>query len=140
MVVVEAQGLRGGGPGGGGGSCGGGELLLLLLLLLLRLKGLLGLRLLDIFLVTFRGLGESEYDDDLPRLPTGGLALLGEIDLERERTGLLIGGDLLRLRLREDLLGGLLALPPERRLGGGERLRIGLPRIRRGEALGGDRL
>lgn len=41
--------------------------------------------------------------------------LRGEIDLERERTGLRTGGERLRLRLTEDLLGigGLLA-----RLGG----------------------
>lgn len=38
----------------------GGELLLLLLLLLLPLKGLLGLRLLDILLGTLRGLGDPE--------------------------------------------------------------------------------
>lgn len=38
----------------------GGELLLLLLLLLLPLKGLLGLRLLDILRGTLRGLGDEE--------------------------------------------------------------------------------
>lgn len=120
---------------------GGGELLLLLLLLLLRLIGLLGLRLLDTFLAAFLGLGESEKDDDLPRLPAGGRALLGEIEFERERIGLRIG-DLLRLRFIGDLLGGgLLTRLGERRLGGGERLLIGgLPRILRGEGLGGDLL
>lgn len=110
------------------------------MLLLLRLRGLLGLRLLDIFLAPFRGLGESDKDDDLPRLLTGGRTLLGEIELEGERLGLLIG-ERVRLRLKEVLLGGgLLARPPDRRLGGGERLRIGLPRPLRGEALRGDLL
>lgn len=115
---------------------GGGELLLLLLLL--RLIGLLGLRLLDTFLVTFLGLGESEKDDDLPRLLAGGRTLLGEIELEGERTGLRIG-DRIRLRLIGDLLGGgLLIRLGEPRLGRGERLLIGLPRIRQGDGLGGD--
>lgn len=35
--------------------------------------------------------------------------LLGDIDLDRERTGLLIGGERLRRRLIGDLLGGLRA-------------------------------
>lgn len=61
------------------------------------------------------------------------------MDLERDRAGLRIG-ERLRLRARGDLLGGLRArLGGERRLGGrGERLRTGLPRILRGEALTGD--
>lgn len=123
---------------GGGG--GGGELLLLLLLLALPpLKGLLGLRLLDLR-DTFRGLGESEKDDDLPRL-TGGRPLRGENDLEFERAGLRIG-ERLRLRPMGDLLGGLRARlgGGERRLGGGggERLRPGLPRNLLGETLAGD--
>lgn len=115
----------------------GGEVLLLLLLVLLPLIGLRGLRLLEILRTTFRGLGDPE-DDDLPRLAAGPLPLLGDTDLERERKGLRIGE---RLRLRSgDLLGGLRArLGGERRLKGrGERLRIGLPRILRGEALAGD--
>lgn len=104
---------------------------------LLPLKGLLGLR--DILRATLRGLGDPEYEDDLPRLPTGALPLLGETDLEPDLTGLRIG-ERLRLRLIGDLLGGLRArLGGERRLGGiGDLLRTGLPRILRGEALTGD--
>lgn len=126
----------------------GGELLrLLLLLLLLPLIGRLGLPLLDIRLPPLRGgLGDLEYDDDLPRLAAGGRPpLRGDIDLDRERIGRRIGerlrlrmGDRLRLRIG-DLLGGLRALlGGDRRLGGGERRRRGLPRILLGEALAGD--
>jgi hypothetical protein len=120
-----------------------------LLLLLLPLKGLLGLRLLDIFLGILRGLGEPENEDDLPRLGGGPLPLRGEIDLERERAGLRGGGDRLRLRFKGggDLFGGLrtrLGGGDRRLRGGGERLRTGLPRVLRGEdgerPLGGDLL
>lgn len=48
-------------------------------------------------------------------------------------------GERLRRRPTGDLLGGLRARLGERRLGGsGERRRTGLPRILRGDALGGD--
>lgn len=49
-------------------------------------------------------------------------------------------GERLRLRTTGDLLGGLRTrLGGEQRRGGGDRLRIGgLPRILRGEPLGGD--
>lgn len=107
------------------------------MLLLLLLKDLLGLR--DIFRGTFLGLGDPEYDDDLPRLVAGPRPLRGEIDLDRDRASLRLG-DRLRLRLIGDLLGGLRTrLGGERRLGGkGERLRMGLPRILTGERrLGG---
>ncbi len=117
----------------------GGELLRLLLLLLRPLTGLLGLRLLEILLATFLGLGDLEYDDDLPRLTAGARPLRGESDLERERAGLRIGVRL-RLTLNGDLFAGLrYRLGGDLCLGGGERLRRGgLPRILRGEALGGD--
>lgn len=120
---------------------GGGELLLLLLLGLRRLNGLLGLRLLDILRGTFRGLGESEYDDDLPRRAGGPLPLLGENDLDRERAGLRIG-ERERLRTIGDLLGGLRGRRGgvRRRGGRGERRRIGLLRPLLGEALMGDRI
>lgn len=126
--LVEAYGLR-----------GGGEPLVLLLLLLLPLAGLLGLRD-DILRATLRGLGDPEDDDDLPRLVAGPRPLRGEIDLERDRAGLRIGGE--RLRLIGDLLGGLRARlgGGDRRLGGEPRLRVGgLPRNLLGEALTGDR-
>lgn len=118
---------------------GGGELLLLLLLLLLfPLSGLLGLRLLDIFLGILLGLGELEYEDDLPRLPAGPRPLRGEMDLERERPGLRIG-DRLRLRIGDLLRGLRTLLGGDLRLrGGGDRLRTGLPRILLGDPLGGD--
>lgn len=111
-----------------------GELLLLVSLELLPLMGLLGLRLV-IRRGILRGLGESEYDDDLPRLACGARPLLGEGDRATLRTG-----ERLRRRLIGDLLGGLLArLGGERRLiERGERLRIGLARALRGEILGGD--
>lgn len=136
---------KGGGKGGGEMVRGvnityglrGGELLLLLLLLLLPLRGLLlGLRLFDILRGALRGLGDPEYDEDLPRLATGARPLRGESDLERERAGRRIGE---RLRLRSgDLLGGLRARRGGVRRLGGERLRTGLPRILLGEALKGD--
>lgn len=110
---------------------------LLLLLLLLPFKSLLGL--LDILRGPLFGLGDTEVDDDLPLLGGGGL-LLGEADLERERT-ILRTGERLRLRPIGDLLGGLRGLlgGGERRRGGsGECLRTGLRRTLRGEALIGD--
>lgn len=108
------------------------------MLLPLPRNGLLGLRLLDLR-DTLRGLGESEKDDDdLPRLIGGRPLRGGENDLDRERADLR-GGERLRLRLIGDLLGLRTLLGGERRLGGGgERLRIGLPRILLGETLAGD--
>lgn len=111
----------------------GGELLLLVSLELLPLMGLLGLRLV-IRRGILRGLGESEYEDDLPRLACGARPLLGEGDRGGDRAALRTG-ERLRRRLIGDLLGGLLArLGGDRRLGGrGERLRIGLARALRGD-------
>lgn len=111
------------------------------MLLLLPLTGLLGLRLLEILRAPLRGLGDPEYDDsEFPRLGGGGRPLRGDIDLELERRGLLIGE---RLRCRGgggDLLGGLLGrLGGDRLLGGrGDRLRTGLPRPLLGEIRAGD--
>lgn len=111
---------------------------MLLLLPLLPLIALLGLRLLETLRGALRGLGDEEYDFDLPRLAGGPRPLLGDMDLDRERAGLLIG-ERLRRRPTGDLLGGLRACLGDRRLGGsGERRRTGLPRTRRGEPLGGD--
>jgi len=74
---------------------GEGELLLRLSLeMLLPLGGLLGLRLLDTLLGPFLGgLGDREYESDLPRLNGGPRPLLGEIDLERDRRGRRGGGE-----------------------------------------------
>lgn len=103
----------------------------LLLLVLLPLPPLLGLRLLESFLAPLRGLGESEDDEDLPRLCARFRPLRGETDLECERAGLRIGE---RLCLRYLLKGLRSRLGGERRLiGKGERLRTGLPRIRKGD-------
>lgn len=99
-------------PPGQGLRDGGGDLLRLLLVVLRRrglpLRGFLGLRLKDALRPPLCPLGDDEeLDEDLPRLDTAGLPLLGEKDLERERIGLLIG-ERLRVRLRPmgDLLAG----------------------------------
>lgn len=101
--------------------------------------GRLGLRLLGTLRGPFRGLGDLEKDEDLPRFG-GARPLRGETDLERDRAGLL-RGERLRRRIGGDLLGGLLALLAMGDLllrGNGERLREGLPRILRGETRAGD--
>lgn len=108
-----------------------------LLLKLLPRAGLFGLRLFVILRTPFRGLGDLEKDEDLPRFG-GARTLRGEADLDRAsfRTG-----ERLRRRTGGDLFGGLLALLTGGDLllrGKGERLREGLPRILRGETRAGD--
>jgi len=98
------------------------ELLLLPLgLIFPPFAGLLGLRLLEIFLSPlgerFRKLGDSEDNElDLPRF-RGGVRTLraGERDVDLERRGLR-GGERLRRRIGDNRRGGLRP-----RLGGGDR-------------------
>lgn len=98
------------------------ELLLLPLgLIFPPFAGLLGLRLLEIFLSPlgerFLELGDSEDNElDLPRF-RGGVRTLrgGERDVDLERRGLR-GGERLRRRIGDNLRGGLRP-----RLGGGDR-------------------